>query len=415
VPNSRSGPSAPTIVDVVPAFQAITDERLARRARSLFAREAAVTDDERAAVRLGTLVHALRQLRLALPANSAAAAVYALAIAPAARRSVAVGWLAVFLVVEVARVVVSERMRAALERGHDDRSRLLLLLTVVDSVLWGALPLLFATAAPGPESEWQVLALSTGLTMAASIVFAGRRSLFLAWLLPVWAVQASLVTAARLLPDHGLFLVFALSAVIAISVLFHSSSAFVVDTVLFRHRNAVLVAALEERRAQLAHDATHDVLTGLLNRAGFEPVLREALRAAGPGCEVGLVFVDLDRFKEVNDSLGHGAGDRLLHEVAVRLRATVGPDADIGRFGGDEFVVLLRTVAGEDEIASTARRLCTRLSEAYVLDGVRSIVSASAGWASSSDRACDPAELLAQADRSMYEAKHRDRAGRVAS
>jgi diguanylate cyclase (GGDEF)-like protein len=144
-----------------------------------------------------------------------------------------------------------------------------------------------------------------------------------------------------------------------------------------------------------------DPLTGLPGRAILVDRLRRALR--GP-TEVGLVFVDLDRFKNVNDTHGHGAGDRVLIETACRLRRVVPAGSVVARYGGDEFAVLIQ--AGPASVGALAGRIDSALRQhVAVVDGSGPVlaVSASVGAATSVGGAVD--DLLAAADRAMYEAK----------
>ena len=133
---------------------------------------------------------------------------------------------------------------------------------------------------------------------------------------------------------------------------------------------------ITERKAleqALAHRASHDPLTGLANRDLFEERVRQALaRAARHGRKAAVLFVDLDDFKGVNDAFGHRVGNRLLSEVAGRLRDGVRIEDTVGRLGGDEFVVLLEDLAHEDEALLVARRLAEILRAPFVLEGARS-------------------------------------------
>jgi diguanylate cyclase (GGDEF)-like protein/PAS domain S-box-containing protein len=162
------------------------------------------------------------------------------------------------------------------------------------------------------------------------------------------------------------------------------------------------VSARKEAENELSWQAHHDPLTGLPNREFFLERLDGALaRRAG---HVAVLFVDLDDFKVVNDSLGHGAGDRLLSAVAERLSRVVRPDDVIARFGGDEFTILLRGVTGEDHALAVADRVSEALSEPLVLDGEHRYVSASVGLSFSGPDA-DAHALLRDADAAMYRAK----------
>ena len=160
---------------------------------------------------------------------------------------------------------------------------------------------------------------------------------------------------------------------------------------------------------QLSWQAHHDPLTGLPNRKLFVERLEGALerRAAPGGGRVAVLFVDLDNFKIVNDSLGHGAGDRLLEAVAERLRRVLRPDDVIARFGGDEFTVLLANVHDERHALRVADRLAGALRAPLVLDGEQRFITASVGLslAGPGDDRAEPQALLRDADAAMYRAK----------
>ncbi len=171
---------------------------------------------------------------------------------------------------------------------------------------------------------------------------------------------------------------------------------------------AVATDITERRHAEVAlkHQALHDALTGLPNRAYFNERLAEALEAAERcGESVTLSLIDLDRFKDVNDTLGHAAGDALLQHVAARLSGVLREDDLVARLGGDEFAVLFPATS-EREGADLARRLMGSLSTPCIVNGNRVDVAASIGLASSPVRGCEPATLLRNADLAMYSAKN---------
>jgi diguanylate cyclase (GGDEF)-like protein/PAS domain S-box-containing protein len=185
--------------------------------------------------------------------------------------------------------------------------------------------------------------------------------------------------------------------------------------IAFRGRPATLVVAQDVTarkalEAELAHQALHDPLTGLANRALFLDRLGHALaRIDGRGGGLAVLFLDLDDFKYVNDSLGHRAGDRLLVEVAARLLAGLRPGDTVARLGGDEFTVLLEDLAEPEEARRVAERLADGLRPPFRLDGRDVFVSASIGIAGPSAGA-QADDLLRLADVAMYEAKHRGKA-----
>jgi diguanylate cyclase (GGDEF)-like protein/PAS domain S-box-containing protein len=162
--------------------------------------------------------------------------------------------------------------------------------------------------------------------------------------------------------------------------------------------------ALEER---LEHQALHDSLTGLPNRQLLMDRLGRALarteRRRGSG--VAVLFMDLDGFKVVNDSLGHDAGDRLLVAIAERLRSCLRPEDTLARFGGDEFIVLLEEVEGVDDALRVTQRITEDLRGLFVLGERELVVTFSIGVALGEAHTKGPEELLRNADIAMYRAK----------
>ncbi|MGY1736316.1 putative bifunctional diguanylate cyclase/phosphodiesterase [Geodermatophilus sp. SYSU D00684] len=166
----------------------------------------------------------------------------------------------------------------------------------------------------------------------------------------------------------------------------------------------------EELQFALAHRATHDPLTELPNRAQALTLVTSALhRARRSGEMTGLLFVDLDGFKAVNDAHGHAAGDTVLREVAARMRALVRAGDVVCRLGGDEFVVLVEPVGAERDLQDLAERLIAGVSEPIAVGGVPVRVGASVGIAVSRDGGADADVLFAEADTAAYRAKQRGR------
>ncbi|NAZ80784.1 diguanylate cyclase [Kineococcus sp. R8] len=166
------------------------------------------------------------------------------------------------------------------------------------------------------------------------------------------------------------------------------------------------LAAEQHLRVEQLHEAsTHDPLTGLLNRAGLEEVVPDALAEGAPGHGTALLYLDLDAFKPVNDTHGHPVGDALLVGVAQRLRTVVRPGDHVARVGGDEFVLLLRAVADEADVAAVAWRARQVVGEPVAVGEVRVVVGVSAGWAVSHDASTAWESLVVRADQAMYDAK----------
>jgi diguanylate cyclase (GGDEF)-like protein/PAS domain S-box-containing protein len=175
--------------------------------------------------------------------------------------------------------------------------------------------------------------------------------------------------------------------------------------------NARDVTDRKQLEGELRHQALHDALTGLANRVLFADRVEHALaRRAERGGSVAVLFVDLDDFKTVNDSLGHAAGDQLLVAVSERLKSLLRMGDTAARLGGDEFAVLLDDAVDPEHITGVARRLQEALASPFEIDGRIVQVSASLGIAIDDDHAASAEILLRNADVAMYLAKERGKA-----
>jgi diguanylate cyclase (GGDEF)-like protein len=171
----------------------------------------------------------------------------------------------------------------------------------------------------------------------------------------------------------------------------------------------VLLEDITERRnaeARITHLARFDELTGLPNRVNFRDEIENLLAAPHSAEQLSaLLFIDLDQFKQVNDTLGHPCGDQLLCAVAERLRTMLRPEDFVARFGGDEFVVFQQNIKSPDEAAALARRIVDQLSERYKIDNHLVEIGASVGIAITMPAGVSADTLLKNADMALYRAK----------
>lgn len=179
-------------------------------------------------------------------------------------------------------------------------------------------------------------------------------------------------------------------------------------------RLILIVRDITERKlfeSRLTRQAFHDALTGLPNRVLFMYAIQHALASASRNRRgVAILFVDVDRFKTVNDDLGHSIGDEALVALGQRIRACLRPGDTVARVGGDEFTILLEDLSSPDEAEGVARRVISQLREPFALGGRSLSVTASIGIAFGMPDQVEPTDLLRFADMAMYRAKAEGRA-----
>ena len=272
----------------------------------------------------------------------------------------------------------------------------------------------------GEENVEVVLAFTLFPSVAATIgciVAAGRRDLYIAFLTPLIGVSSLtlLMADAALLRALGVLSIF---FGFSLLLLHHAVSRSALGAIRLQWRSQRLLRDLAHERSELtgvndqlasinkrlAHQATHDPLTGLYNRRGTLEVLDQLLAGADVSRPVGLLFCDLDRFKAVNDALGHRGGDRFISIIADRLLRSLDAGSIAGRMGGDEFVVVM---PGHDmtSAGAIANRLVGVLAQPVHAEGRDMPSSVSIGVACAPEHGTAASELLRHANAALYRAK----------
>jgi diguanylate cyclase (GGDEF)-like protein len=169
-------------------------------------------------------------------------------------------------------------------------------------------------------------------------------------------------------------------------------------------------AALKKSEEQFRHLAQYDILTKLPNRALYHDRLTHALlEARRNSWRVGVLFIDVDQFKSVNDTFGHAVGDELLKEIAERLARCVRSNDTVGRLSGDEFAIVLGRITSPSDTALVAKKIIDEFSRSFLLSGTELLISVSIGITVSPADGNDQEVLMRNADAAMYQAKQRGR------
>src|SRR5258708_27762892 len=194
-------------------------------------------------------------------------------------------------------------------------------------------------------------------------------------------------------------------AIITLLILCGTLSLSVLDARM-ESKTAQMASSLREANAELQHLVLHDTLTKLPNRLLLEDRVQQAVEECRRGnSHCAVLFVDLDRFKTLNDSLGHFAGDTVLRAVAERLRSTVRLEDTVSRLGGDEFVVLLKHIVRADDAAEVARKIIDTLARPIMLDKHELRIGSSVGISVFPHHGEDSGRLLANAPAPMHHVK----------
>jgi diguanylate cyclase (GGDEF)-like protein len=221
--------------------------------------------------------------------------------------------------------------------------------------------------------------------------------------IPLTIALATSVAQRVLTGELGAFLYF--NGIVVVLLVIVRQLVILRDNQLLTRRLASTIDELRTREEQLHELAFHDPLTGLANRALFQDRMEHAINRPREQLNIGVLYIDLDEFKPVNDNLGHAAGDTLLIAVGQRLLGCVRRGDTVARLGGDEFAVLLEDVATESDAALLAGRIAEKLKTPLMIDEQQVRVSASIGVAVQDARSAHVGELLRDADIAMYGAK----------
>lgn len=278
------------------------------------------------------------------------------------------------------------------------------MVNVTGGIVWGLLLLLML---PGSVEAQLLLAWIVPAALAVNMVEAAPvRSSFLGFHLSFTAIAVLTFAVA----SEGAARWTAVLMVLTAAVLFGLGENIrrnALERAELALNNSRLVDDLTDANARLERQAKVDDLTGLLNRTGIEDCLARCDDDSLNGAASSLFFIDLDGFKPINDTHGHRTGDRVLIAVADRLREALPSNVDLGRVGGDEFLVVARGCSGRAAIAPMAERIVATISAPFVGLEPDESVTASVGIAVRPWRSGDPQLTVRRADAAMYEAKAR--------
>ncbi|MGA3151247.1 MAG: putative bifunctional diguanylate cyclase/phosphodiesterase [Streptosporangiaceae bacterium] len=303
------------------------------------------------------------------------------------------------LLLAVATLAVGLAKRSALHRVAFNAAQVTIAMTAA------GLAMQAAGLHPSPAHPLHIVGRDLPAVMLAGLVYFAVNFLLVGTAVALHARTPVIRTLRAALPYQGFVSLVLLATAPLVAIVMAASSALLVLLFGFPLAAIYINAAISVQREHQAH---HDELTGLCNRKLLTRRTGDALQqAAGTHAKAGFLLLDLDRFKEINDTLGHAVGDRLLRIVAHRLTHSVRPGDIVGRLGGDEFAVLLPSVKEASAAREVAVRLRAALAEPIRLEGMSFDIEASVGIALYPDDATSFEQLMQHADVAMYLAKER--------
>lgn len=363
----------------------------------------AVLEEETEAAMLAQARHTLlqghaRMLRLNLPASAVVAILVGAVLWFYSDRTVVL--LAVFSVVAIVTAAYLHVRRLPEDASSDAVENRLIVVQLAGGVAWGTL----FFAMPETRDAQVFMAMLIPGAMAVNAVEAtANAKTFLAFHLPFSVLAAAAVwLRADQMPTIAL-LAIAITAVYMV-VLARARGMEAEEHALLTVHNESLAGRLRTVNEDLQHRSTHDTLTGLPNRFAIERGLNKMMAHAEEQ-PVAALFIDLDGFKDINDTMGHDTGDDLLVIVARRFAAVVPDEALLGRLGGDEMVVLFPNFGSLRQVEDLAHRMLESLAPAILISGSRQHIGASIGISMTSMSCRTGRDLLRFADIALYEAK----------
>lgn len=326
-------------------------------------------------------------------------------------------WAIVTVLALVARLVIASHIqgRRRLEKAPERSLALLSIGSLLSGLAWAALPFCIQNF-EGTGRDAGIYVILVGISAGAILKAMGCARVALAFAMPV---QISIILSLAGTGSVTAFIVLINVLAFALTMLRHSMSA---EKVFISNEMAKLEATeLALSLAQANRDilqtngrleilASCDAVTGLANRSLFNSRLQaDTIAARETGGEVALMLIDLDRFKAINDTLGHSAGDFVLQEIGQRLRTAIGHEGLIARLGGDEFAVIISGHGVTERARARGEQFLTLSRTPIAVGGTASVVGASIGLATFPGQAQTSEELMASADMALYEAKEKGR------